>query len=282
MIILNLLKNWLIIIGALIMLISLSPIQKLKQQLPEGALRGKWDILRILILFFFAGYVVFVVAQWNVYVDASDLIVPLVFFFVAIFALLTSSLAVQTARDILRISTLEQENITDPLMNIHNRRHFDRRLTEEMNRAHRYASPLALFLIDIDHFKNVNDTYGHDAGDNVLKEIAALLQDHVRRTDIVARYGGEEIAIIAPETTLEVAEVLGERLRESIENAVLAPANEEHPDIKATISIGIAGLESDTANNERFIQCADIALYDAKEGGRNRVVVYKCTKSENV
>ena len=282
MIILNLLKNWLIIIGALIMLISLSPIQKLKQQLPEGALRGKWDILRILILFFFAGYVVFVVAQWNVYVDASDLIVPLVFFFGAIFALLTSSLAVQTARDILRISTLEQENITDPLMNIHNRRHFDRRLTEEMNRAHRYASPLALFLIDIDHFKNVNDTYGHDAGDNVLKEIAALLQDHVRRTDIVARYGGEEIAIIAPETTLEVAEVLGERLRESIENAVLAPANEEHPDIKATISIGIAGLESDTANNERFIQCADIALYDAKEGGRNRVVVYKCTKSENV
>jgi len=190
MIIMNLVKNWLIIVGALIMLISLSPIQKLKQQLPEGALRGKWDMLRMLILFFFAGYVVFVVAQWNVYVDASDLIVPLVFFFGAIFALLTSSLAVQTARDILRISTLEQENITDPLMNIHNRRHFDRRLTEEMNRAHRYASPLALFMIDIDHFKNVNDSYGHDAGDNVLKEFAVLLQDHVRRTDIVARYGG--------------------------------------------------------------------------------------------
>ena len=282
MIIMNLVKNWLIIVGALIMLISLSPIQKLKQQLPEGALRGKWDMLRMLILFFFAGYVVFVVAQWNVYVDASDLIVPLVFFFGAIFALLTSSLAVQTARDILRISTLEQENITDPLMNIHNRRHFDRRLTEEMNRAHRYASPLALFLIDIDHFKNVNDTYGHDAGDNVLKEIAVLLQDHVRRTDIVARYGGEEITIIAPETTLEVAEVLGERLCESIEDAVLAPANDEHADIKVTISIGIAGLENVMANNEKFIQCADIALYDAKEGGRNRVVVYKCTKSENV
>ena len=94
--------------------------------------------------------------------------------------------------------------------------------------------------------------------------------------------GGEEIAIIAPETTLEVAEVLGERLRESIENAVLAPPNEEHPDIKATISIGIAGLENVMANNEKFIQCADIALYDAKEGGRNRVVVYKCTQSESV
>jgi len=282
MIILNLLKNWLIIIGAIIMILSLAPIQQLKKQLPESSLRSKWDMLSMLILFFFAGFVVYVVAQWNVYLDASDLIVPFVFFFGAIFALLTSSLAVQTARDLLRISTLEQENITDPLMEIHNRRHFDRRLTEEMNRAHRYASPLALFMIDIDHFKKVNDAYGHDAGDQVLKKIGVLLQDRVRRTDIVARYGGEEIAIIAPETTLEVAEVLGERLRESIENAVLAPASNEHPDIKATISIGIAALERDTESNERFIQCADIALYDAKEGGRNRVMIYKCTQSESV
>ncbi|MCD6328972.1 MAG: GGDEF domain-containing protein [Candidatus Cloacimonetes bacterium] len=278
----NLLKNWLIIVGALIMLISLSPIQKLKQQLPEGALRGKWDMLRMLILFFVASYLVFVVAQWNEYVDTSDLIVPFVFFFGAIFTLLTSSLAVQTARDILRITTLEQENITDPLMEIHNRRHFNRRLTEEMNRAHRYGTPLALFIIDIDHFKNVNDTYGHDTGDNVLKKIATLLQDHVRRTDIIARYGGEEIAIIAPETTMEVAEVLGERLRESIANAILVPANEEHPDIKATVSIGIAGIEKTITNNERFIQCADIALYEAKEQGRNRVVIYECTQSETM
>ncbi|HHE40888.1 MAG TPA: GGDEF domain-containing protein [Candidatus Cloacimonetes bacterium] len=282
MIIMNLLKNWLIIVGALIMLISLSPIQKLKQQLPEGALRGKWDMLRMLILFFVASYLVFVVAQWNEYVDTSDLIVPFVFFFGAIFTLLTSSLAVQTARDILRITTLEQENITDPLMEIHNRRHFNRRLTEEMNRAHRYGTPLALFIIDIDHFKNVNDTYGHDTGDNVLKKIATLLQDHVRRTDIIARYGGEEIAIIAPETTMEVAEVLGERLRESIANAILVPANEEHPDIKATVSIGIAGIEKTITNNERFIQCADIALYEAKEQGRNRVVIYECTQSETM
>jgi len=278
MIIMNLIKNWLIIIGAIIMILSMAPIRQLKKQLPESSLRSKWDMLSILILFFFAGYIVYVVAQWNVYLNASDLIVPFVFFFGAIFALLTSSLAVQTARDLLRISTLEQENITDPLMEIHNRRHFDRRLKEEMNRAHRYGSSLVLFMLDIDHFKKVNDAYGHDAGDQVLKRIGALIQDRVRRTDIVARYGGEEIAIIAPETTLEVAEVLGERIRESIENAVLVPANKEHPDIKATISIGIAGLESNTANNERFIQCADIALYDAKEGGRNRVVIYKCTQ----
>ncbi|MBN2017007.1 MAG: GGDEF domain-containing protein [Candidatus Cloacimonetes bacterium] len=271
----NLLKNWMIIIGAIIMIISLYPMQQIKKKLPEGPLRSKWDLLSILILFFFAGYIVFVVAQWNRNLTASDFIVPFIFFFGAIFALLTSSLAVQTAMDILRINKLEQDNITDPLMEINNRRHFDMRLIEEISRAHRYNSPLALFMVDVDHFKKINDTFGHDIGDDVLVELGRLIQDQVRRNDIVARYGGEEITIIAPETTIEVARTLGERLRSTIEDTVLVKKTNSHPAIKATVSIGISGLTKNIVSMKDFIQKADVALYEAKSNGRNKVVVFE-------
>jgi len=274
---LNLLKNLLIIAGALILFIGLFPIQKLMKHLPEGTLKMRWNVLSLLIILFFAGYIGFLIAEWNVYRDVSSLIVPFIFFSGAIFVLLTSSLAMRTARDLLHISTLEKENITDPLMDIYNRRHFDRRLTEEMNRAQRYGSPLVLFMIDVDHFKEVNDLYGHDSGDEVLKKIAMLLQENVRRSDIVARYGGEEIAIIAPETTVKVAHVLGERLRHTIEKTVLVPATKSHPDLTVTVSIGIAGLGKDSLKNEDFIQCADQALYQAKDEGRNKIII--CERS---
>ena len=273
MIILNLIKNWLIIVAGVILIIALSPIQQLKKQLPEGPLRSKWNILTILILFFFAGFMIFVVSRWNMYLDISDLIVPFIFFFGAIFVLLTSSLTMQTARDLLRISTLEEENITDPLMGIHNRRHFDRRLKEEMGRARRYGTSLVLFMIDVDHFKKVNDNFGHDMGDRVLVKLSSIIQDNVRRTDITSRYGGEEIAIIAPETTLKVAFTLGERLRERIENTVIVEKTPDHPDIRVTVSIGIAELRNDIITEEDFIRCADTALYRAKQSGRNRVLV---------
>lgn len=242
MIIIKLLKNWMIIIGAIILLVSIYPIQQIKKRLSEGPLRSKWDLMSILILFFFAGYILYVIAQWNVYLNISDLIVPFIFFFGAIFALLTSSLAMQTAEDISKINTLEQENITDALMDISNLRHFDMRLLEEMNRARRYGSPLALLMVDVDHFKQVNDRYGHDIGDEVLKRMGILIMDHVRRNDIVARYGGEEIAIIAPETTLQVARTLAERLCKTFENTILIRAKDSLPEIRITVSIGIAAM----------------------------------------
>ncbi len=277
---LNLLKNLLIIAGAIILFISLFPIQKLMKQVPDGSLRNRWYVLSMLILLFFVGYMIFLIVDWNAYHEGFDIIVPLILFFGAIFVLLTSTLAMRTARDLLRISTLEKENITDPLMDVYNRRHFDRRLTEEMNRAHRYGSSLVLFMIDVDHFKKVNDLYGHDVGDEVLKKIGKLVQENVRRSDIVARYGGEEIAVIAPETNLKVAHVLGERIRQTVENEVLLPADDKHADVKATISIGIAGLGKDSLKNEDFIQCADQALYQAKEEGRNKIIV--CTRAEEI
>lgn len=270
---LNMLKNILIIAGAIILFISLFPIQKLMKQVPEGSLRNHWNVLSLLIVLFFAGYVGFLIADWNTYHEGFNIIVPMIFFFGAIFVLITSTLAMRTARDLLHINALEKENITDPLIAVYNRRHFDRRLTEEMNRAHRYGSPLVLFMIDIDHFKKVNDLYGHDIGDEALKKIGKVVQDNVRKSDIVARYGGEEIAVIAPETTVDVAKVLGERLRYTIEESVLLPASRKHPDIKVTVSIGIAGLGKNALKNEDFIQCADQALYQAKEEGRNKIII---------
>jgi len=265
-------KNAIIIIGAILLLVSLFQLQQLMRHLPEGSLKKKWYILSILIVIFIIGYVVFLVVEWNAFNDPSCLIVPFIFFFGAVFVLLTSSLAMQTARDLLRISRLERENVTDPLTHIYNRRHFDRRLADEINRAHRYGSPLVLFMVDVDHFKKINDKYGHDVGDKVLKKISSLLQKNVRNTDVIARYGGEEIAIIAPETKIEVASILGERLREAIETEILVRANNKHDDIRATVSIGIAELGKDIHQNDQFVKCADTALYKAKESGRNRVI----------
>jgi len=124
-----------------------------------------------------------------------DLIVPSVFFFGAGFVWLTATLSLHTAIDIRRVTVLEHENITDPLIGIYNRRYLDRRLQEEFIRARRYSLPLSVLLLDIDHFKRVNDAYGHQVGDLVLSYLGKLLLSAIRATDIIARYGGEEILI---------------------------------------------------------------------------------------
>lgn len=133
-----------------------------------------------------------------------------------------------------------------------------------------------MLLIDIDHFKNINDTYGHYTGDLVLKSLGHLLLKNVRKTDIVARYGGEEIAVIAPHTSVPTAVDLAERLRQVVEKSVIVPADEQEDRqaVTITVSIGIAGLDQQIVNKQSLIERTDKALYRAKQKGRNRVVVF--------
>ncbi|MCA9688097.1 MAG: GGDEF domain-containing protein [Nannocystaceae bacterium] len=165
--------------------------------------------------------------------------------------------------EIYRLSTF------DGLTNIFNKRHFLETLERELSRARRYDRPLALIMFDIDHFKACNDTFGHRAGDYVLKELAALVRDRARKVDLVARYGGEEFAVILPEIELEGARSFAETIRTMIERATFSF---EGHDIPVTISVGVAELTSDIANPDDLIRAADARLYRAKEGGRNRVV----------
>ncbi|HEY9228346.1 MAG TPA: diguanylate cyclase [Gemmatimonadaceae bacterium] len=165
---------------------------------------------------------------------------------------------------------LEALATTDPLTRILNRRALLDRLTAEVDRARRFNSSLTLLLLDVDHFKQINDTEGHLAGDSVLRQLGALLEDAVRKVDVVARYGGEEFVAILPETVSEGGIIFAERLRERIE-AQSFDVGEGKP-VHLTVSIGIATFPSPrVATTEDFFARADEALYRAKSGGRNQV-----------
>jgi diguanylate cyclase (GGDEF)-like protein len=228
-----------------------------------------------LIALFIVGYIGYAITFWSLHTTWLDLIVPSIFFFGAVFVRLTANLSLKTAIDVRRVSLLEQENISDPLIGIYNRRYLDRRLEEEYARAMRYSLPLSVLLIDIDHFKDINDTYGHQVGDLVLSHLGKLFLQAVRETDIAARYGGDEIMIITPNTTPTLAGVVAERLRQHVEiqELVLKNLPNKPLEISVTVSIGVAGLSQENTDIQRLIQKVDKALYLAKQKGRNRVVI---------
>ena len=168
-------------------------------------------------------------------------------------------------------AALEQTATTDGLTRLVNRRYLDERLIEEVLRAQRYGSPLSVLMIDVDHFKKVNDVHGHAAGDAVLRAVAATIKASVRIIDIPARYGGEELVVVAPSTSWTGARVLAERLRGAIEALETMSAGMEQP-IRVTASIGCAALGAEQ-DGHSLLEAADQALYEAKHGGRNRVVM---------
>jgi diguanylate cyclase (GGDEF)-like protein len=160
---------------------------------------------------------------------------------------------------------------TDGLTGVYNHRTFQERLSQEIARAARYNRPLSVLMIDVDHFKVYNDTYGHPQGDIVLQDLARLLQEMSRTSDTVARWGGEEFAIILPETDSVGAQKIGQRLCEQVERYPF-PGQELMPGGTLTISIGVATY-APASSKEALLQAADTALYTAKREGRNRVCV---------
>lgn len=174
---------------------------------------------------------------------------------------------------------LHELAMRDGLTGLYNRREMHRILKERVERFSRYAEGTSVVLMDIDYFKSVNDTYGHQVGDEVIRWIAAVTQDLVRLGDKVARYGGEELAIILPETELETALQVSERIRQAIEQSPFE-YRQRHDDhievvvIPLTVSMGVATLPNDGIIEETIIKAADKALYAAKHGGRNRSVAF--------
>lgn len=181
-------------------------------------------------------------------------------------------LAIQAAQAVLRAQLFEQTErlaTTDGLTCLANRRTFQARAEQALAQARRYGRACAVLITDIDHFKAVNDTYGHPAGDTVLRGVAQMLREQARDTDVVARYGGEEFAVVMPETDLRGAQVIAERLREAV--AARAFHTELGP-VRVTLSIGLAASPQDGVDMEPLVQLADQCLYQAKRAGRNRVV----------
>ncbi len=157
--------------------------------------------------------------------------------------------------------------ITDGLTNLANRKQLDALLAEEIARAHRHGRPLSMLMLDIDHFKRINDSYGHLAGDTVLRGLAASLQKRMRPNDKLGRYGGEEFCAILAETTLQSAATIANELREMIAAHIFVADKHE---VKATLSIGASTLQPGMKSEDLY-QRADEMLYEAKRTGRNRV-----------
>jgi two-component system cell cycle response regulator len=166
-------------------------------------------------------------------------------------------------------ATLRELSTHDDLTGLFNFREFHRQLTEEAERSRRYGRPFSLLMLDIDHFKAINDTYGHLAGDEALRALATLIRREVRPMDLVARYGGEEFVMVLPETTGPGAFALGERLRSLIaDHAIALPTGQT---IRLTVSMGLATFPEDEDSLPQLISAADQALYAAKSAGRNGI-----------
>ena len=164
--------------------------------------------------------------------------------------------------EIYRLTTI------DGLTQISNKRHFLETLEREIARGQRYRRPLSLVMFDLDHFKTINDTFGHLAGDYVLKHLASAVKQRIRREDVFARYGGEEFAIVLPEISISAAMTLAEKIRQLVERHEF---RFEKTKIAVTISVGVASTDDRDLDAETLIKLADEQLYAAKAGGRNQV-----------
>jgi len=174
---------------------------------------------------------------------------------------------------------LMEQSQTDQLTELNNRGYWEKCLIHEYNRYLRYGDRCSLAMFDIDHFKKVNDTYGHQVGDKVLKAVAKTLMANIRGTDIAGRYGGEEFAVILSGSNSKNSTVFADRFRKSIENLVIPNGNGE---IRVTVSIGVTEFSDDVDDYKELIERADQALYQSKRAGRNMITIYTRNKKTAV
>lgn len=262
-----------ILIGVLFLILSLFPIKKVIFGVIDCELKRKWKLLSTLIFFFIFAYIIFCYSLWSI----RDVITPLSFIVSLMllgggfFVFLVGKLALQTMVDIRKIAILQYESITDSLTGLKNRRYFDQRICEEVSHSKRHRVPLSLLMIDVDHFKAVNDTYGHTVGDDVLKNLSKIIMSMLRDSDVIARYGGEEIIVITPNTDKAEAVLLAERLRNMVCKSTMATIDTTQEIVQITVSVGVASMGMVILDKEALIEEADKALYEAKKSGRNRV-----------
>jgi diguanylate cyclase (GGDEF)-like protein len=187
------------------------------------------------------------------------------------YASMVADLMASAFQNSIAVETADLEASTDPLTGLYNRKYLSHRFEAEVRRARNYMAPLSVLLLDIDHFKKVNDTYGHPAGDVILKKLAEMIRKATRASDFVVRYGGEEFVVVMTASNQDQAFHYIDRLREVVAAAEFPVPGHSAP-LKVTISAGVSSFPDDGQSTTDLLKAADQALYAAKAGGRNRVV----------
>lgn len=262
-----------VVVAALVLVAALVPVNGVVALVPSGSVRHRWRVLQTGILCCVAAYSTYLVFFWERHRTWFDLIAPAAFLAAALLTVATARLALETAKEVRHTVRSEREGVTDALVGVYNRRYLEHRLSEEVARSKRHALPLSVLLFDLDHFRRLNEKWGREVGDRVLNYLGHLLLNAVRESDVVARYGGEELIVIAPNTTLDQGLELADRLRRHVEQENLGFGGEagDKPELQVTVSVGVAQFEAEEDEWSEMVTRADQALTRAKKAGRNRV-----------
>jgi len=270
---LNSLASVMVAAAFCLLLAALWPMRQLVRQLPTGSMLSGWRVLGGLVLCLAAGLAAYLAWFWGRHAQPRDLLVPTLFAGFAVFVWQVVRLSLAKVSNLRHLSVLDRAQVTDALTGLRSRHYLDRLMQQEMLRAERRGLAVSVMLLDIDHFSSVNQNFGHAVGDQVLTEIGRILSSSVRESDLLVRYGGEEIAILATHTPPGAAVAVAERLRRDIELGARKALREAQGARQAiTVSIGVAGREAGQPPPGDLFALAEGALREAKAQGRNRVV----------
>ena len=269
------------LVGLVLHVGSLREMTRNIADIKRGPLRFRWNVLRAIVLLLaisYIGYIAQLLAEGEEQAGIKeDFLVGTAAILVSLFVYGVADLSFQTVKDFRDISRFKKLAHQDQLTGVFNRRHFDLALEEAVKNALCNREPLSLIAIDIDHFKSINDEYGHSSGDAVLRAVCDAIIRQCRNTDIIARYGGDELMIIVL-GDVTTAVTLAERVQSIVENLEVEVAT--HATLRVTVSIGLTTIAFGDSPNTLFTR-ADAALYEAKRLGRNRIkIVTKSCESQ--
>ncbi len=276
-----LLANILILCGISCFAASLFTIQHLIKKLPLGKVRNNWQILSFFIVGFIVGLSVYQVMMWTGKVELASITFPAVSLAVAAFVLLLCFLTYQTTRDIREAIAMDQASIIDPILDIYNRRYFDRRIDEETQRSRRYKLPLSLILFDIDDYSSVKDNHGKLVAEVVLRKVSDYVVNTVRSSDIVARFDEHKIVVGTTQTDEEMAKVLADRLRSEIAKLDVLPQHDQENTtaLQITVSAGVSSVLDSVKTGFDLVDITEKALQQANKLGPNNVSTYDPTET---
>ncbi|MEM7400865.1 MAG: GGDEF domain-containing protein [Pseudomonadota bacterium] len=278
----DLLVNIFLISGICLYAASLYTVQQLVKKLPMGEVRNNWKILSFFVVGFIVGYAVYMYLLLSGKVALASITYPAICLAASAFVLLLCFLTYQTTRDISEAIAMDQASIIDPVLDIYNRRYFDRRIEEETQRSRRYNQPLSVILFEIDQFESVVKSQGKLVSDVVLRKVSDFLVAAVRSSDIVARHDEQRIILATTQTKPDMAVMLADRLRGEIEKLEVLPnCDQESVDaLHVTVTAGVSCVEDRIKSGFDLTDVAEKAISRAEKDGRNRVYAYDASDIE--